>query len=105
MSDILQTNIFFLITSVSVIVISGLVCIFIYQLIKVVNSVLRTAKKLEDGSDLVVKEMRSMRRNLRKNFNLSKLFMFVVNTLPNLRPKPEREEDMAEDMNNNEDEN
>ena len=80
MSDILQTNIFFLITSVSVIVISGLVCIFIYQLIKVVNSVLRTAKKLEDGSDLVVKEMRSMRRNLRKNFNLSKLFMFVVNT-------------------------
>ncbi len=61
MEEILKADIFFFVATVAMVVITILVCIFLYHLIKTVKLVKQMIKRLEEGSEAVVKDLSRVR--------------------------------------------
>ncbi len=83
MTDILQANIFFFIASVGVVTLTILVCVLVYQLIKITKSIRRIVDRVEAGSEVLADDI----ENLRENFNPARLISFVMSLLPGAKPK------------------
>jgi hypothetical protein len=64
MSEVLQTNVFFFIASVAVVAFTILLCIVLYQIIKILGSVRQIAKRVEEGSEMVVENISNVRKYL-----------------------------------------
>ncbi len=86
MAEVLQANIFFMIASFGVIVLTTLVCILLYQLIKIVRSVRRIVEKVEEGSEVIMDDI----DNIREAFNPARLITFVMGMMPGAKPKRSR---------------
>ena len=53
MSEVLQTNIFFFITGIAVIIFTLLLCILLYNLIRITTSVRKIMSRIEAGSESI----------------------------------------------------
>lgn len=62
MSEVLHANIFFVITSVAVVLFTLLLCVLLYHLIKIVRSVRRIVERIEEGSEVIAEDMSELRR-------------------------------------------
>lgn len=61
MSEVLQANIFFFVTGISVIVLTLLVCVGLYHVIRILKSVRRIIDRIEYGSEIIAEDMSSIR--------------------------------------------
>lgn len=61
MTEVLQANIFFLITTIAVVVFTVFLCLAMYYLVSILRSVRNVAKRLEEGSDTIVGDMKQLR--------------------------------------------
>ncbi len=62
MSDVLQTNIFFIITSIAVVVFTILLCIALYHLIRILRNVQEMTDRLKRGSEQLAEDVMEVRR-------------------------------------------
>lgn len=79
MTEILQANVFFFITSIAVIIFTLLLCVAVYQIIKILKAVRRIMDRLEEGTEVLAGDIES----IRTSFNPAKLISFIVGMMPN----------------------
>lgn len=73
MSEVLEANIFFFITSIAVIVFTLLLCILLYHLIKILKTVRRVIERIEAGSEIIAGDMMHFRKFFAEQSFLSSL--------------------------------
>ncbi len=61
MTEVLQANIFFLITGIAVIVFTLLLCVALYHLIRILKSIRRVVDRIEAGSEIIADDMAHFR--------------------------------------------
>ncbi len=61
MSEVLQANIFFLITGIAVIVFSALLCVALFHVIKVLKALRRIMDRIEEGTEIIAEDMQNVR--------------------------------------------
>ena len=83
MSEVLHANIFFVITSVAVVLFTLLVCVLLYHLIKIVKSIRRIIERVEVGSEVLSEDI----ENIRESLNPARLIQFVMSFMPGAAPK------------------
>ncbi len=86
MTEVLQTNIFFIITSVAVVLFTLLVCVLMFHLIKIVKAIRRIVDRVEAGSEVLADDL----DNIRASLNPAKLVQFVMGFVPGVKPKTRR---------------
>ncbi len=86
MTEVLQANIFFIITSVAVILFTILVSILVFHLIKIVKALRRITERVEAGSVVLAEDLEKIRSSL----NVAGLLQFVLSLLPGTRAKNKR---------------
>lgn len=79
MSEVLQANIFFFITSVAVVVFSLLACVALYHVIKLIRSLRRIIERVEAGSEVIAEDISELRSFVLEGSLLSQLIGFFVN--------------------------
>ncbi len=78
MSEILQANIFFFITSVAVVVFTILLCTILYQILKIVKSVKRIVDRVEAGSEQLASDMSKLRSYFQEGGFMGSMFSFFM---------------------------
>ena len=78
MTEILQANIFFFITSISVVIFTLLLCVAVYQVIKILKAVRRIMDRIEEGTEVLADDI----ENIRTSFNPSRLIGFIMSMMP-----------------------
>lgn len=61
MDEVLHANIFFFIASVATVLFTILLCIALYQLIKILRSLRRVMTRIEEGSEVIAEDFESIR--------------------------------------------
>ncbi len=61
MSEVLQANIFFLITGIAVIVFTALLCVALFHGIKVLKALRRVMDRIEEGTEIIAEDMQNVR--------------------------------------------
>lgn len=89
MTEVLQANIFFMITSVAVIIFSMLLCVLLYQVIKIVKSIRRIVARVESGSEILAEDL----SDLRANFNPANILQFIMQLFSFGTPKRRRRDE------------
>jgi len=79
MTEVLHANIFFIITSVSVVIFSLLICIAVYQVIKILKSIRKIVDRIEEGTEVLADDI----DNIRTSFNPARLISFIMGLMPN----------------------
>ncbi len=74
MDEVLQTNIFFFITGIAVIVFTFVLTIVLYQLIRILTIVRRILERIETGSAAVIEDFENLRTYVTKRSFLSRFF-------------------------------
>ena len=64
MSEVLQANVFFLITSIAIVVFTVLLCIALYYVIKILKSVQKITERIEEGSNIIAQDVATIRKNV-----------------------------------------
>lgn len=62
MTEVLHANIFFVITSVAVVIFTVLLCVLVYHVIKIVRSVRRIVERIEAGSEVIAEDAVELRK-------------------------------------------
>lgn len=83
MSEVLHANIFFVITSVAVVLFTLLVCVLLYHLIKIVKSVRRIVDRVEVGSEVLAEDI----EHIRSSLNPARLIQFIMSMMPGGAPR------------------
>ena len=78
MDEVLHANIFFVIASLGVVALTILVCVLLYQLIKIVRSIRRIVERVEVGSEVLADDI----ENIRENLNPARLISFLMGFVP-----------------------
>lgn len=79
MAEILQMDIFFFITSVAVVLFTILLCVAVYQIIKILKAVRRIIDRIEEGTEVLADDI----DNIRTSFNPTRLISFIMGMMPN----------------------
>lgn len=66
METVLQANIFFYITSVAVVAVTVLVIVILFYVLSIVRNVKLFSDKLKRGSDLLSKDLGSLRKSIKE---------------------------------------
>ena len=78
MTEVLHANIFFAITSFAVIVFTLLLCFAVYQIIKILKSIRRIVERIDEGSEMIVDDMDSLRSYVMEGSLVSQLIGFFM---------------------------
>lgn len=78
MSDIVQADIFFFIASVGIVVLTLLVCLILYQVLKIVSSIRRLITRIEEGSEVIAEDVSQLRAYVLEGSLVSQLIRFFV---------------------------
>lgn len=78
MNEILHANIFFFIASIATIAFSVLVCIAMYQVIKILKSIRALLERIEAGSDVIAEDVAAVRNFVVKGGLISHLLSLVT---------------------------
>lgn len=91
MSEMLQANIFFMITSVAVIVFTVFVCVILYQIIKLLRSIRNIVARIDEGSEVIAEDVSQLRAYVLEGSLVSQIMSFVFGT--KTRPKRKAKDD------------
>lgn len=83
MTEVLHANIFFIITTVAVVLFTLLMCVLLFHLIKIVKAVRRIVDRVEAGSEVLADDI----ENLRATFNITNLIQFIMSLVPGAKPR------------------
>ena len=61
MEEVLHANIFFFVTGIAVIIISAILCVVLYQTIRVLKSVRKILSSLERGTEAISEDFQTIR--------------------------------------------
>jgi hypothetical protein len=77
MSEMLQANIFFMITSVAVIVFTVFVCVILYHIIKLLRSIRNIVARIDEGSEVIAEDVSQLRAYVLEGSLVSQIMSFV----------------------------
>lgn len=78
MTEVLQANIFFLLTGIAVIVFTILLSIALYHLIKILKMVRRITERIEAGSESIAEDLQAARDYFREGSFFSHLISIFM---------------------------
>ena len=78
MSEILQANIFFMITSVAVVFLTLFVCVILYHVIKILKSIRRIVDRVDEGSEIIAEDVSQLRAYVTEGSLVSQIMSFVT---------------------------
>ncbi len=78
MSEILEANIFFFITSVAVIVFTVLVSVAVYYVIKILQSVRRIVDRIDAGSETIAEDISELREYIASGSLISQVIGLFI---------------------------
>jgi hypothetical protein len=79
MTEILHANIFFFIASIATVAFTVLVCIALYQVVRILTSVRALIERIEAGSDMIAEDVAAVRNFVVKGGLISHLLSFFMN--------------------------
>lgn len=88
MNEVLQANVFFLITSIAVVIFTILICVALYQVIRILGSVRQIVNRFEEGSEAITDGVVNLSRSLAD----ATLLKAIVKGLFGIRDYTEKEE-------------
>ncbi len=98
MSEILQANIFFVITSIAVLVFTFFVCVILYQVIKILKSIRKIVNRVEEGSELIAEDVSQLRTFVVEGSLVSQIMSFFLGKAPKaLRKKKSKDTNINDD--------
>jgi|GEM_PF-933593 len=77
MSEVLQANIFFMITGIAVIVFTALLCVLLFHAIRLTKSLRRITEQIEQGVETVSEDVQSLRAHLASGAAIPKIISFL----------------------------
>jgi hypothetical protein len=95
MSEILQANIFFMITSVAVLVFTIFVCVILYHVIKILKSIRKIVAKVEEGSELIAEDVSQLRTYVLEGSLVSQITSFFLGKKGRKAPSPRKSKDIT----------
>lgn len=78
MSEILQANIFFFITSVAVLIFTVFVCVILFHVIKILRSIRRIIERIDEGSELIAEDVSQLRAYVVEGSLVSQIMGFFM---------------------------
>lgn len=93
MSEVLHANIFFFITSVAVVVFTILLCVALYYVIKIVQSVRRIVARIEEGSEVIAEDMSELRKFFAQGSLISHILGLFMSSRSRRRGRNEEEDE------------
>ena len=78
MDEVLQANIFFFVTSVAVIVFTLLLCLALFYIIKILQSVRRIINRIDTESEMIVEDVKQLRSYVLGGSLVSQLVSFLT---------------------------
>jgi len=78
MTEILQTNIFFIIASIATICFSLFICFILFQIIKILQCVRSVLEKIEAGSEVLASDLAHIRLFFSEGSLLTRVFSFFA---------------------------
>lgn len=78
MSEILQANVFFIITSIAVVLLTIFACFILYQIIMVLRSVRKIVERIEEGSDVIAEDVAQLRAYVIEGSLVSQIMGFFL---------------------------
>lgn len=102
MTEVLQANIFFLITGIAVIIFSVLLCIALFHIIKVIKTIRKITDRIERGTELIVEDMQNVRMYFTGDGLIRKIMSKLINSSSGVEenedePKSKRSKKGAQD--------
>jgi len=67
MSEVLQANAFFMITSAAVVVFTLFVCVAVIYVIQILRAVHRVLRRIEEGTEVLSEDMASVRKSFARH--------------------------------------
>lgn len=64
MSEVLQANVFFMITAVAVVVVTIFVAVALYHLIRILRAVRDIVERVREGSEVIAEDVANMREGI-----------------------------------------
>lgn len=78
MEEVLHANIFFFITSVATIIFSLLLCVVLYQIIKILRSIRKIVERVEQGSEVLAEDIDHIRSFVLEGSLMSQIIRFFM---------------------------
>ncbi len=78
MNEILHANIFFFIASIATIAFSVLVCVILYQVMRIMTSIRALLERIEAGSDMIAEDVTAVRNFVVKGGLVSHLLGLIA---------------------------
>lgn len=78
MTEVLHANIFFIITSIAVVVFMSVLLIALYHIIKIIKSLRRIVERIEAGSERIVEDMDEVRQFVRDANPIAQILRFAM---------------------------
>lgn len=78
MSEVLKMDIFFVIASVATVFVSILVCVILYQVIKMLKIVRRVLERVEAGSEMIAEDVATIRSYVFSGGAISRIMSFLI---------------------------
>jgi hypothetical protein len=87
MSEVLHANIFFFIASVATVIFCLFVCLILYHVYKIAQSVRRIMERIEAGSELIADDVAFVRNSMKGGFVR---IVGMLASMPKSRSRPSR---------------
>ena len=84
MSELMHADIFFFITSVAVVFLSLLVCVILYQMIRILRSIRRIIDRVDAGSEIIAEDIEHFRAYVAEGSLVSQLIHFFLGHRPHV---------------------
>jgi hypothetical protein len=78
MDEVLHANIFFFITSVAVILFTLLVCVALFHVVKILQSIRRIVERIDASSEMIVEDVEQLRSYVLEGSLVSQIVGFFV---------------------------
>ncbi len=92
MTEVLQTNIFFLITSASVVALTLLLCIAAVYVIKILRAVSRITSRIDEKSEMLAEDIKQLRSYVAERSLISQIIGLFAKS-SDLKPKRRKKKD------------
>lgn len=89
MTEVLQANIFFAITSAAVIVFTIFLCMMVYYVIKILRAVRNITERIDVGSETIADDMKQLRSYITEGSLISQVIGLFINNKRGRRKKEE----------------
>ncbi len=90
MNEILHANIFFLIASIATVCFCAFVCVILYHVIRVLQTIRAILDRIEAGSEVIAQDLAELRQVVRDGGVLTRLFALLFGSTSTTQKKRKR---------------